>query len=222
MNMREGMRRVGIVLGALGCVAGGAFGYWNLQNAWSSHTRLERLLALPVMHDVNAAIKRDLDLLSKPHIDFSSIGGIPVPCKEYRTFLSKPTTPIGDDFENFRKWEMEERRMAAKDPNSIMHGIGEDYIINPEKDFEYETGFDVCEVTAANGSILGFKVDVDDIGDIQAVNADKTGAISSIQLTTGESIYSGKTRKARLAFIGSLLLPSLLSSDRFPGPLGND
>ena len=102
---------------------------------------------------------------------------------------------------------MEERRMAAKDPNSIMHGIGEDYIINPEKDFEYETGFDVCEVTAANGSILGFKVDVDDIGDIQAVNADKTGAISSIQLTTGESIYSGKTRKARLAFIGSLLLP---------------
>ena len=57
MNMREGMRRVGIVLGALGCVAGGAIGYWDLQNVWSSHTRFERLQALPVMIDVNAALK---------------------------------------------------------------------------------------------------------------------------------------------------------------------
>jgi hypothetical protein len=207
MNIREGMRRVGIVLGALGCVAGGAFGYWNFQNAWSLHTKFERLQALPVMRDVNTAIKRHQDLLAEPN-PFSSIGGVPVPCTEFRTFLLTPTTPTAADFENFIKWDTEESGVARQAPKSIMHGTVGDYLINPDKDLDYETGFDVCNVTAANGSILGFKVDVNDIEDIQTVNADKAGAISSIQLTKGEWTHRGpKTLRSRLAFIASLLLP---------------
>lgn len=73
MNMREGMRRVGIVLAALGCVAGGAIGYWNLQDVWNSHTRFERLQALPVMLDANAAIK-DYQARQHGRGDSSSIG----------------------------------------------------------------------------------------------------------------------------------------------------
>jgi hypothetical protein len=51
-------------------------------------------------------------------------------------------------------------------------------------------------------------VDVKGTAAIQTVNADKAGAISSIQLTTGEWVRrEAKTLKARLAFIASLLLP---------------
>jgi len=37
MNAREGMRRLGFVLGVLGSIAGAVIGYWDVQNAWSSH-----------------------------------------------------------------------------------------------------------------------------------------------------------------------------------------
>ena len=297
MNMREGMRRVGIVLGALGCVAGGATGYWNLQNAWSLHTKFERLQDLPIMHDVNAAINRDLDSLAQRHghIDFSNMGGIPAHCTEYLTYSVNPTTRA--DVDNFMKWESEKSRVAQQAPNSIMHGVVDDYIIEPGGQFwlrcdgcrytirppDYETGFDVCAVTASNGAslvsnalqpadvnisvskvrlkhpnitpeqidkdfasyksggkmpdyfmdgivevpqekpagtlppvIVGFKVDVDDIEDIHTVNVDKAGAISSIQLTSGEWVYSRKT----LNFVASLLLPFCLPVIGFLVPWG--
>lgn len=57
MNLKEGMRRVGIVLGLLGCVAGGTFGYLRLQTLWRNHTRFTRLCSLPIMEQVNTAMK---------------------------------------------------------------------------------------------------------------------------------------------------------------------
>ena len=57
MNAREGMRRLGIVLGCVGGILGAVAGYFGLQNFWSEHTRFDRLRSSAVMHDVATAIK---------------------------------------------------------------------------------------------------------------------------------------------------------------------
>ncbi len=239
MNIREGMRRVGIVLGALGCVAGGIFGYWNLKNAWSSHTRFERLLALPVMHDVNAAIKDDLDSLAKQcgHMRFSSLSPDEFMKNQGKTSAnavltpSKPPESSVADFENWRKQEAEKNRRARQAPNSIPANKSEftigpvetpntsqvtirpddEVTITPDeepKKLNSEAqGFDVYEIEAPDKSLEGITVIVNGTEGIQAANADKTGAIYSIALTTGESVYRrSKTLKARLAFIATLLM----------------
>ena len=197
MNMREGMRRVGIALGVLEFVAGGVFGYWNLQDAWSSHTKFERLQALPVMREVNA----DIESLSfKGH--GKTPGGVDLedPDKfmmrernknhgETPTRAEPPETISVTDFENWRKQEAEKVRdsgFSISSPNGIVY----------------------WSVSGPDGSIEDIWVDVDGIEGIQTVRADKTGTVSSIQLTTGEWVHMGsKTLKARLAFVASLLLP---------------
>jgi hypothetical protein len=159
------MRRVGIVLGALGCVAGGAIGYWNLQDVWSLHTRFERLQALPVMLDVNWAIKGYQDSLAMPiQIDPQT---------------GERVTPAPPDF--IPDWGQPVYTAQAA------YAYDKAVALDP-----------AAEIT----------VDVKGTDGIQTVNADKSGVISSIQLTTGEWVRRGaKTLKARLAFIASLLLP---------------
>lgn len=57
MNAREGMRRLGIVLGILGGIAGGFFGYTDVQNVWTSHRKFESLLASPTVQKAAEAAK---------------------------------------------------------------------------------------------------------------------------------------------------------------------
>src|SRR5207244_2369331 len=55
MNAREGMRRVGIVLGILGGAAGGFVGHGEAQALWnlrSAHNRFELLMASPMMQTI--------------------------------------------------------------------------------------------------------------------------------------------------------------------------
>jgi hypothetical protein len=69
-------------------------------------------------------------------------------------------------------------------------------------------GFEVFIVTDTQNSVEEITVNPKGADGIQAVKADNAGAISAIQLTTGEWVRRGsKTLKARLAFIASLLLP---------------
>jgi hypothetical protein len=52
MNVREGMRRLGIVLGVVGCAIGILFGYESARQLWDVHTahqRFESLMASPTM-----------------------------------------------------------------------------------------------------------------------------------------------------------------------------
>jgi hypothetical protein len=228
------MRRVGIVLGALGCVAGGAFGYWNLQNVWNLHTRFERLQALPVMLDVNAAIKDCCRSLSLPVqidprtgeritpdkiVEVPGLGNVSFPgdmsddriAEAIRSYLAQhktqqstieppiPPPPPGYTLDT----------PASKTP---IFDMSKAVPIPP-----YPPGF-IPDYTAqaayahdkavADDPAAEITVDVKGTDGIQTVNADKSGAISSIQLTTGEWVRRGvKTLKARLAFIASLLLP---------------
>ncbi len=270
MNTREGMRRVGIVLGALGCVAGGAFGYWNLMNVWNSHTRFERLQALPVMLDVNAAIK---DYQAKQHgpVAFSSIGGkqeiyitpdkiVEVPgvgnvsfpggmsddkiaeaIKSYlaqhktQQFTIKPPVPPLPPGYTLEKpavpppppgYTLDAPAQPAIPPRAIPPIPPGYRLETPTQPPPIPPGYtletppvliipdypaqaaNVYDKAVADDPAAEITVDVKGTDGIQTVNADKGGAISSIQLTTGEWARRGaKTLKARLAFIASLLLP---------------
>src|SRR3990167_3652378 len=54
MNTREGMRRLGIVLGVVGGGIGGFFGYIDAQNLWNTHMahkKFESLMALPAVQE---------------------------------------------------------------------------------------------------------------------------------------------------------------------------
>jgi len=210
MNLREGMRRVGIVLGALGCVAGGAYGYLHLQNVWSSHTRFDRLQSLPVISEVTKAINESTDCnkLAK------RFGGVPMnsPQTEHGPWERyapgpKPDIAPGQAFQS----------APLADKYAYLHDSSPTFkAMSPEDQCAYlvyvqhrpTDGFEVFIVTDTQNSVEEITVNPKGADGIQAVKADNAGAISAIQLTTGEWVRRGsKTLKARLAFIASLLLP---------------
>jgi hypothetical protein len=77
-NLREGMCRVGIVLGILGFIAGGIFGYLQLQIVWTRHTEFERLSSLGVMREATKAVRdyrdgwRDVTTVHGPWEEYSA------------------------------------------------------------------------------------------------------------------------------------------------------
>jgi hypothetical protein len=195
MNMREGMRRVGIVLGALGCVAGGAIGYWDLQNVWSSHTRFERLQALPVMLDVNAAIKDYRDSLAKQH--------------EHETFTDlRPLPPLPPGATPYPPGFVPDKGIPPLPPGATQEPPGT-VTITPDFIPDYVArAANAHDKAVADDPAADITVDVKGTDGIQTVNADKGGVTSSIQLTAGEWVRRGaKTLKGRLALVASLLLP---------------
>jgi hypothetical protein len=79
----------------------------------------------------------------------------------------------------------------------------------------------MTDVLTAADPAADIAVSVSDVEGIQTVNADKTGVITSIQLTTGEWIHrEPRTLKSRLAFFGRLLLLLLYPALGFLGPWG--
>ena len=188
MNFKEGMRRVGIVLGLLGGITGGVLGYSELQNAWSLHTRFKRLQALPVMDDVAAAIKA--------YPKFTAIGPIQPDTAQQR----QQTVPIppGATID----WS------AANAPKTAARS---GYATEPpgwEPVFETRKSGESDKIADPDAEITVDAKNADYADPIKAVNADKTGAISSIELTTGERVHrEPDTFKAHLALAASLLLP---------------
>jgi hypothetical protein len=57
MNAREGMRRLGILLGTLGAVTGGFLAYLNAQPIWNSHRKFEAIMRTPTGQSLTKAIK---------------------------------------------------------------------------------------------------------------------------------------------------------------------
>lgn len=201
MNAREGMRRIGIVLGVLGGIIAGGIGYSDLQNVWSSHTRFRRLQALAVMHDVATAIK------AYQSDWFAQNAPKPAP----------PATLPADFFD-------EQQALAARKPQDQNKVYLDDQgkpIASGKAQHEGASGWvpvpdfipdspaarkaDVADKIADPAAEI--TVDVNDLEGIKTVNADKAGAISSIRLTTGEWVHrEPEAFKARLAFVARLLL----------------
>lgn len=63
MNVREGMRRLGILLGVWGGIVSGLLAYRDAKAAWDRHTafrRFESLMASPTMRKAAKAVKDDV------------------------------------------------------------------------------------------------------------------------------------------------------------------
>lgn len=158
MNLREGMRRVGIVLGVLGFLVGGTIGYLRLRKAWRNHTRFERLCSLPIMGGVRTAIKE---------------GHAPPP----------KTLPA----------DVWDRTLDEL-------GIGRVPIARKAAWFEKH-------VPGLDDPNIEWTVDVRGVDGVQTVDADKSGVITAIQLSSGEWVHKEpQTLRAHLAFFGGLLL----------------
>ncbi|MBI3934958.1 MAG: hypothetical protein HY316_09725 [Acidobacteria bacterium] len=57
MNVREGMRRIGIVFGILGCLVGAGIAYSDLISVWERHNRFESLLASATIREINNTLR---------------------------------------------------------------------------------------------------------------------------------------------------------------------
>jgi hypothetical protein len=60
MNLREGMRRLGILLGVSGGILGGCLAYSDARATWDNHTahrKFESLMASPTMQKVAEAAR---------------------------------------------------------------------------------------------------------------------------------------------------------------------
>jgi hypothetical protein len=228
-------------------------GYSDLQNVWSSHTKFERLQALAIMHDVATAIKDYQDRVQLPpasgqkKLDFSDLGAIPVRTAPDYDALAKQAGAIPAA----QRPDFIPERPAARKPqdqnivylddqgNPIASGKAQhegatggavtlDFSkaqpISPERGF-----FPVFEARKADVSdkvadpAAEITVDVNNLEDIKTVNADKTGAISSVQLTSGEWVArEPKTFRARFALIARLLFPFCYPVIGFLVPWGSN
>ena len=144
MNAREGMRRLGIVLGIAGGIVGVIVGYINAQGIWKTrmaYRKFESTMALPTMQEVAKAIK------------------------EHQT-------------------EIEEHQKAK-----VL-----DKIPDPTDDITINV----------------------DLEGIKTVLADKTGRISSVELSTGETLHRTE-RLTLLAYLAPFFYPGI----GFLGPWGS-
>jgi hypothetical protein len=165
MNFSEGMRRLGILLGALGGLVGGVVGYIGAQPLWAAranHKRFASLMALPAMRKVTMEVKHSGTISA----------GVP-------------------SFEDFMK--------EYSDTGRIFTGR--------LKDLE---GVEVFESTYADGSRDIFKASPLLKGNpdgIEKVHIDATGVISSIGLSTGETIYQTDLPSFFRAYLAPALFP---------------
>lgn len=156
VNFREGMRRLGLLLGVLGACVGAVAAWEGTRTAWialTEHRRFESVLASPTMRKVAKAARADADAQI---VSESAMTKIPLPPG---ATLVSPSAHASDP------WEQ-----AARDYK------GQHVLVR--------------------------------LDGVDQVTVDKTGLITSIDLSTGESVE--KTDAPHIwAFLPLLLLPAI-------------
>ncbi len=220
-NLNEGMRRLGIVLGTLGFIAGGIFGYLQLQIVWTRHTEFERICSLGVMREVTKVVKdyrdgwRDVTTVHGP---WDKYGG-------------PPQSHAAQAREKFPKGFIPDSAQSASALKGAQLGsAGRQVPIPAGAQIEENTltagplvarPADMNDVLTAADAAADIEVSASGVEGIQKINADKTGVITSIQLTTGEWVHrEPRTLKSRLAFVGHLLILLLYPAFGFLVPWG--
>ena len=185
MNVGEGFRRVGIVLGVVGSAIGILSGYESAQTLWNAHIthqRFESLMASPLMLRVAKDVKDPARYVS---------GGL-LFLKNFKTEDRKEADQ-GTALQNL-----------ATDPDFLkLSGDEQKYILGRAKNKGVTS-------PSTAGTALGDERDVMDVfvnlNGFKEVLVDKSGQIFSIVLSTGESIP--KTEPPTLmAFMALLLYP---------------
>jgi hypothetical protein len=226
MNAREGMRRVGLFLGVLGGITGGVVGYSDLQGVWGLHERFDRLQSLDVMNDVRKAIKAYQDF------EFILPGLVPKGATidkhtESERSPNPPTVPIpkGAVVEPAPTSQSFTDIKPLDSAPPVTLDLSTSVPIYPGQS---TCGFGpVCVARKAAASekaadpAAEIGVDVNNQDGIVRVDADKTGAISAIQLATGEWVLREPgTFKAHMGLISRLLLPLCYPAIGFLLPWG--
>jgi hypothetical protein len=205
MNAGEGMRRVAILVGLLGGITGAAIGYSDLRNLWSSHKEFERLEALPVMQDAARAVKAYPISGEPPRGRVGIPGMVPmigpdgstgeIPKNRVQEALN-----AGGRMGIWAQSSDGSAKIVPAPPESIgfsSDGVKEVFVIRQA------SGADKISDPAAEVT-----VDVGNQDGILTVDADKSGAISAIQLTTGQWVHrEPHTAKSHFTFIAPLILP---------------
>jgi hypothetical protein len=168
MNVREGMRRLGLLLGVSGGIMGGFLGYsdaQNLCNVWTAHRKFESLMALPTTQKVAhaASVYQNgpwTQYAESTQVDYDANRG------EIKGPPDRPKSkfggvPVDDKIPSFDEWK------AAADRYKAQHEAAPETV---PRDF-FET----------HGNIL---VSVK-TGGIKGLMADKTGQVFSIEPNAG-------------------------------------
>lgn len=158
MNIGEGLRRLGIVLGVVGILLGAIYGYEDARAVWSlhiAHQRFESLMTSPTMLRVVKAAKDQVatlsDLAADP--DFSKLSD------DERKYilgraLSKGLAPS-----------------SAPPPQTAPPGSL--HVVRSEP------------LPGGQGDVMDVLVNLDEFREVMV---DKSGRISTIVLSTGESV----------------------------------
>lgn len=226
LNLREGTRRVGLVLGIVGCLAGGTLGYLRLQTVWRNHTRFKQLSSLPIMEKVNAAINAypDDNGLAKQSGAVSSTPATPEHVPKFNPNAPYTVAPPSDsqiptgrqgkpEHGQREKYRPEGRRhpgpsskTSPQSPTKTSGDIFDQVVFQPLVVVHKANWFDK-NASGLEDSNIEFTADTSGVDGIQKVDADKGGVITAIQLSSGEWVHrEPQTLKARLAFYGRLLL----------------
>lgn len=231
MNVREGMRRLGIVFGLLGGIAGGFVGYGDVQKVWTLHRQFDSLTALPSVQKVAKSLKD---------------------CQDPSSLVLPPGASLVVDYDRVDKWAQyavqPERPNVAKEAGAVssarfdVNGARQsDYsddeilqYLSQSRQFDVEgalkAGYSKAEIInelasqpkaplpanksagqvphkAATPLVIHMNF-LDGVKTVTAAMPEKT--ISSIELSTGEWLYKEpRNFKSHLALFVRLLLPLL-------------
>jgi hypothetical protein len=188
MNVREGMRRLGILVAACGGILGGCLAYSDARTTWDDHTahrKFGSLMASPIMQKVAKAARDYL----KP----SRFGGIRVVESQVLTYADGTIREDAPENNTHGPWEKYKLPPGAK-------------LVSPSPpDFDqWKAEQQRLDELKAAGAFL-VSVDLDGI---KQVTVDKAGVVSSIELSTGESVQRVGP-PALKAYVVPLLYPIL-------------
>ena len=212
MNAKEGMRRLGILLGTLGAVTGGFLAYLSAQPIWNSHRKFEAIMRTPTGQSLTKATK-----------------AWPVPCDPgalNAKGVAKPQGwfPLIELKQSSQNGESAWALAKIRDLQEIQAGATSSerpQQANAVKQGQY-TDADLAATTLDTPATATLRradvfdqikdhpaaclvFDLSTAGDFKTLYVDKGGAISSVELTTGESLH----REPYSSFL-THLLPLLL------------
>jgi len=237
MNVREGMRRLGILLGACGGILGAFLGYSDARTTWDTHVahgRFESLMASPIMQKVAKAAH---DYQNGPWMEYRpkewsgsvtyADGTIWADVPSDSSILSSLSDEQLEVFKEllikkqsskldvrglmsdpkFQKLPLAQQKLALGHLDSRFSSLSDEDF----NTFKQKMGGDMplTKKRAGNPPVeLKPMLVLVELEGIRQVIVDKAGVVSSIELSTGESVQRVEPPALR-AYLIPLLYPVL-------------
>lgn len=189
MNLKEGMRRVGLTLGICGAIVGGFFAWIIVTPAWTEYQetrQFKNLLQTPTMQKVMKAVHES----RKEESEQSG------PWSKYQAHLSLKEP------DRERLDQIVQKMTANKDTEISIRKVVED--------FQRKYGMTATTITAShalqNGDFAGKTVLVE-LDGVKQVDVERSGEITSIELMDGKKLSRGSREISLLELLRMTLMP---------------